>query len=77
MDTAIPLGLIINGLITNSLKYAFGNAESELLEINLQLKDNLLVLEVIDDGKSERVKLKEDLGFETKMINSFLTKLDG
>jgi len=77
VDTAIPLGLIINELITNSLKYAFENAESGLLEIKLKLKEDILVLEVNDDGKTEPELWKEGTGFGTKMINSFLTKLEG
>lgn len=36
IDTAIPLGLILNELITNSFKYAFPNNPSPQLSISLQ-----------------------------------------
>jgi two-component sensor histidine kinase len=35
VDTAIPLGLIINELVTNSLKYAFPNDRQGTIEISL------------------------------------------
>lgn len=49
---SLPCGLIINELITNSLKYAFNNAEQP--EINLQIKkenDGSVTLNYSDNGK--------------------------
>ncbi|MCX6209451.1 MAG: tetratricopeptide repeat protein [Bacteroidetes bacterium] len=37
VDTVIPLGLILNELISNALKYAFENTEKGILQIDLQL----------------------------------------
>lgn len=36
LDIAIPLGLILNELITNSLKYAFNERDCGIITINLQ-----------------------------------------
>lgn len=36
LDTAIPVGLIVNELVTNSLKYAFTNRESGVLSVELR-----------------------------------------
>ena len=51
IDTSIPLGLIINELLTNSYKYAFAGKESGNITINLQEKNNTeLELHISDDG---------------------------
>lgn len=51
MDTAIPCGLIINELVSNSLKYAFPNGGSGRVTIEMRQKDDQFIrLEVSDDG---------------------------
>lgn len=51
LDQAIPCGLMINEMVTNSLKYAFPNGESGKIRIALSLtEDECVVLEVSDDG---------------------------
>lgn len=49
---AIPLGLILNEAITNSLKYAFGKGGRKIISIQLQRKGahNILLL-IKDNGK--------------------------
>jgi two-component sensor histidine kinase len=50
IDNAIPLGLILNELLTNVFKYAFSEAKKPHLEVNLLNHDGIL-LEVKDNGK--------------------------
>jgi PAS domain S-box-containing protein len=51
LDIAIPCGLIINELLTNSLKYAFRGRPSGKITIALLLSaDHLFTLRVCDDG---------------------------
>lgn len=51
-DLAIPLGMIVNELITNSCKYAFPYQESPVLEIVcIKTGDKKLQLTVSDNGK--------------------------
>jgi two-component sensor histidine kinase len=51
IDTAIPCGLIINELITNSLKYAFpGDLEGEIIIRLHKTKDDLITLNISDNG---------------------------
>jgi two-component sensor histidine kinase len=51
LDMAIPIGLIINELVTNSLKHAFAGRPQGKLTINLHLGDDHRVhLTVGDDG---------------------------
>jgi two-component sensor histidine kinase len=51
IDTAVPLGLIANEILTNALKYAFPDGRQGKIEIKLErTDDNLLRLAIIDDG---------------------------
>jgi two-component sensor histidine kinase len=61
LDTAIPLSLIVNELVTNSLKYAFGAQRVGSLHIRLQISEEDVELEISDDG----VGLPKDLDFAT------------
>lgn len=76
VDTAIPLGLILNELITNALKYAFTGREEGRLEVSLKEVEGVLELVVADDGVGVSTP-KESLGdsFGMKMIDAFAQKL--
>lgn len=76
IDTVIPLGLIINELITNSIKYAFQNSENGLLEILIKEEDGSLNVLVKDNGggmNEEAMKASNSFGW--KMIKSLGRKL--
>ena len=80
IDTAIPLGLLINETITNSLKYGF-NDESEG-EIHIELKkkgDNEYILTIGDDGIgiSESVDPKTTKSLGLKLIHNLARQLKG
>ena len=49
-DSTNPIGLIINELFTNSIKYAFPNDRSGTIRISLHEVDKKLQLSVCDDG---------------------------
>ncbi len=60
IDLAIPIGLILNELITNSLKYAFPDGmKGEIKVLFRSTNDNMLELVVNDNG----IGLPEDLDF--------------
>ncbi len=40
IDTAIPLGIIVNELVSNSLKHAFPNGQKGVINISLQKKED-------------------------------------
>jgi len=40
MDTAIPLGIIVNEIVSNSFKYAFSNGNTGEISITLQKIEN-------------------------------------
>ncbi|MFK7952241.1 MAG: histidine kinase dimerization/phosphoacceptor domain -containing protein [Ekhidna sp.] len=76
IDTVIPLGLIINELITNSIKYAFQNTGNGLLEISIKEEGESLKVVVKDNGKGmDEEAIKASNSFGWKMIKSLSRKL--
>ncbi len=51
VDTALPIGLIVNELITNSLKYAYAKVEHPTLHISLTDQGSSIRLSVKDNGQ--------------------------
>ncbi len=75
VDSAIPLGLIINELVSNSMKYAFPNQRSGAILISLKDTMNELLLMVKDDGVGMDASIKADQSFGLSMVNSLMRKL--
>ena len=77
VEQVIPLGLIINELISNALKYAFDNQKSGEIKLIIQQKVNELFVQVKDNGVGLPVHFNLDennsLGF--KLIQIFSKKL--
>ena len=80
METAVPCGLIISELVSNSLKYAYPDGRNGELTISLQYLKNELELIISDDG----VGFPENLDFRNiksslglKLVNSLVKQLDG
>jgi PAS domain S-box-containing protein len=78
IDTAIPLGLIVNELVTNSVKYAFPEKEGTIT-IRLKSLPEKFELKIVDDGiglpKNLDIEKTETLGL--KLVNSLVNQIDG
>ncbi|MFA0847209.1 MAG: histidine kinase dimerization/phosphoacceptor domain -containing protein [Methanobacterium formicicum] len=80
MDTAIPLGLIINELVTNSLKHAFPDGiKGKKIQITLNKNNGLFKLEVADNGvgipETEITESPKTLGLQ--LVKSLVNQLNG
>jgi two-component sensor histidine kinase len=77
IDTALPIGLIVNELVTNSFKHAFAEEERGSIIVILQKKENNLVLIVKDNGKglSPTFNLSANDRFGFELIESLASKL--
>jgi len=76
MRTLVPLGLIINEIITNSLKHAFIDLLEGEIKIHIkQLKNNAFEMLIGDDGIGSVVARQSGLG--NKLIHIFVKQLDG
>lgn len=71
LERAVPMGLIINELVTNSIKYAFDETlKNPTISVKMYVtQDDEFVLEVYDNGKgADMQSLNEGFGF--KLIES-------
>ena len=77
IDTVIPIGLIINELVSNSLKYAFKGQSAGTLNITLKDKADHLELLVKDNGNGFPVGLNANRqhSFGLQLISAFAQKL--
>jgi two-component sensor histidine kinase len=77
VDTVIPIGLIVNELISNSLKYAFKEKASGEVHVELKKINNELLLKVHDNGNGfpEGWNNSAKHSFGYKLIKAFAQKL--
>jgi two-component system, sensor histidine kinase PdtaS len=76
VDTAVPLGLIVNELVTNSLKYAFPDGRTGEIAVSLRQAGQQLELVVRDDGVGA-ANLKTGTSFGSKLIQLLSMQLGG
>ena len=75
-DRAIPIGLIVNELVTNAVKYAFpGEARGTVL-VSLKRGPGELRLTVADDGKGLNPQ-RADSGLGGRLVDGFAEQLGG
>lgn len=79
LDISIPAGLIINELVTNAIKHAFNDEKEGNIYINLNSKDNVLFLEVSDDGSGfpAEVDFKNTNSLGLQLVNTLIEQLNG
>lgn len=78
IDMAIPLALIINELIINSLKYAYKNIDHPILKIVMSQKSNdSLDVQIIDNGIGFTAIKNKKNSFGIKLITSLIEQLEG
>ena len=82
VDTAIPLGLITNELLTNSLKYAFPDERPGKIEISLTAEKNEeLCLKIADNGVglsgNKDTSIGGGTGFGGRLVNLLTMQLGG
>ena len=81
VDSAIPVGLIANELLTNAYKHAFPDHRIGKIFVTCKhMSDDRILLEIADDGIGLLEFDKEDdqgSGFGTQLINLLIQQLDG
>lgn len=78
LDQSIPAGLLINEIVTNSLKYAFPNNEDGIIGVNLSQKNEDITLEVYDNGIGLPEKKDDEQAdtLGTQLIEALVDQLD-
>ena len=79
LDASIPCGLIINEIISNSLKYAFPDNRDGIIFVTLRVIKNKVNIEVGDNGigipESVDVKNTQTLGLQ--LVDTLVEQLNG
>ncbi len=74
-----PLGIIVNELITNSMKYAFVGRERGTIRLQARREGSRVVLSLEDDGRGVEggVDLDRSGGFGFTLVKMLVEQLDG
>lgn len=75
-DQALPIGLIVNEVVSNAFKYAFLDREGGCLTVELTSRDNHATLSIRDDGPGfDPADASKGMG--SKLIAGFVAQLGG
>ena len=79
VDTAVPIGLIVNELLTNALKYAFPENSEGRIEISMSKPNpETLTLRVVDNGIGKVVgSSPKGTGFGSQLVKLLTLQLNG
>src|SRR5665811_660916 len=76
VDRAIPLGLIVNELVTNAVKYAFTSETRGTVLVTLKRIPGELLLMVSDDGQGADPR-RADSGVGGRLVDNIARQLGG
>ena len=79
LDTSIPCGLIINEIISNSLKYAFPDNRDGIIFVNLRVVNNKVNIEVGDNGVGipDSVDIKNTQTLGLQLVDTLVEQING
>lgn len=80
IDTAVPLGLIMNELLTNTFKYAFVEGKTALIKIDLQQQatgEYMLTYADNGPGIAQEVNMKNTTSLGLRLIHRLSKQLGG
>jgi two-component sensor histidine kinase len=76
VDIALPLSLIVNELISNSIKHAFQDGDQGSIDIYLRSDGGKVELKYKDSGKSfDQSKIQTEGGIGLKLIQLLSSQL--
>ena len=79
LDTAIPCGLIINELLTNSLKYAFTEGKKGKIDISIREKSGHITINIADNGKGlpREIDFRNTESLGLQLVVSLVEQING
>ncbi|HET9430951.1 MAG TPA: sensor histidine kinase, partial [Chitinophagaceae bacterium] len=78
IDLAIPIGLIVNELVTNAFKHAFKNTADPLVTVSLgKTADGKLEFSVADNGMGVTTEPDSTPSFGMKLVYTLVNQLNG
>jgi len=78
-STLTPLGIILNELITNTMKYAFVNVDQGIIRVSAVKIENKIVIEYSDNGIGipESVSFDNSSGFGMQLMTGLVKQIHG
>ena len=79
VDVAIPLGLIVNELVSNTFKHAFTDTEMAEISLELRYNDQLSTLVLKDNGKGlpADFSIDQSASFGLELVQTLVHQLKG
>ena len=79
VDIAIPIGLIVNELVSNTFKHAFKNIDVAEIHISLTTENSKLYLNIKDNGIGlpNDFKVSDTASFGLELVQTLVTQLKG
>ena len=85
MDTAVPLGIIVNELVSNSLKHAFPGRDKGEIRIKLHKEEReseksaFFILTISDNGVGipENIDIEDLDSLGLQLVTTLVDQLDG
>ncbi len=75
VDAVLPLGLMVNEILTNAFKFAYKNVERPMLHIQLLRNGQQLQMEITDNGPGLGAGSQGTGGFGKSLIDAFTKQL--
>jgi two-component sensor histidine kinase len=73
-ERAVPIGIIVNELVTNSLKYAFPDDRNGIIEVDIQNSATEVIVSVADNGVG---CMDEPKGLGSTLVQLMANQLQG
>jgi len=75
----VPLGIIVNELITNTMKYAFDGKSEGIITISASARENHVILVIEDNGVGipESINFKNSTGFGMQLVDMLTGQIGG
>ena len=79
VQTLTPLGIIVNEILTNIMKYAFTGRESGVITISAKTQNNKAIISIKDNGIGipESVTFEQTPGFGLSLVGMLVEQLGG
>jgi two-component sensor histidine kinase len=79
LDISIPVGLIINELVTNAIKHGFPDSQTGNITIHLKTKNNFVFLELKDNGVgfASGVDFENSHSLGLQLVNTLIEQIEG
>ncbi|PKL15147.1 MAG: hypothetical protein CVV49_21865 [Spirochaetae bacterium HGW-Spirochaetae-5] len=78
-NIVFPMGIIVNELLTNIMKYAFIGRESGIITVSAIKNENRVVISLGDNGRGipESINFESSTGFGLNLVGMLTSQIGG